>query len=99
MYYKLYLQRKAAEIYPDNPDGESKARLEMIDELQSKGFKEHKAGVTRDEADILVEWAKECGINYHEPMIHHGRGGIWGLVEHIKIFNIHIPIIEIEDTV
>ena len=38
MYYKLYLQRKAAEIYPDNPDGESKARLEMIDELQSKGF-------------------------------------------------------------
>ena len=61
--------------------------------------KEHKAGVTRDEADILVEWAKEYGINYHEPMIHHGRGGIWGLVEHIKIFNIHIPIIEIEDTV
>ena len=48
MYYKLYLQRKAAEFYPDNPDGESKARLEMIDELQSKGFNITCFGVADD---------------------------------------------------
>ena len=55
--------------------------------------KEYKSGVTANEADILVEWAKEYGLNYHGPMVHSGRVGIWGHVEHIKIFNIHISII------
>jgi len=54
--------------------------------------KEHKNGVTAMEADVLVGWAKEYGLNYHEPQVHYGRGGIWGQLEHIKIFNIHIPI-------
>ena len=56
--------------------------------------KESKIGVTRSDANILVEWAKEYGLNNHAPMIHEGRPGIWGIVEHIKIFKYHIPIIK-----
>ena len=56
--------------------------------------KESKIGVTRSDANILVEWAKEYGINNHAPMIHEGRSGVWGIVEHIKIFKYHIPIIK-----
>ncbi len=54
---------------------------------------ENKKGVTRGDANILVDWAKEYGISTHSPQIHTGRSGIWGIVEHIKIKNIHIPII------
>ena len=39
--------------------------------------KEYKSGVTANEADILVEWAKEYGLNYHGPMVHSDRVGIW----------------------
>ncbi len=54
--------------------------------------KENKKGLTLDEANTLVSWAKEYGINNHSPMIHPDRKGYWSLIEHIKIFNIHIPI-------
>ena len=54
--------------------------------------KEYKNGVSKSDADILVGWAKEYGINTHEPTIHPNRGGIWSYTEHIKIFNEHIPI-------
>ncbi len=37
-YKMLYLKKKEREIYPDNPDGESKAKLEMFTELQKLGF-------------------------------------------------------------
>jgi len=55
--------------------------------------KESKKGLPRSEAEVLVEFAQEYGIANHGPMIHEGRSGIWGVVEHIKIKNIHIPVI------
>lgn len=54
--------------------------------------KENKNGLNRSEAHILVQWAKEYGISAHVPMIHPNRSGIWSTTEHIKIFNMHIPI-------
>lgn len=56
--------------------------------------KEYKNGITRTDANTLVGWAKEYGLNHHYPTIHEGGRGIWGVVEHIKIFNIHIPIVK-----
>ena len=56
--------------------------------------KEFKGGISRTDANTLVGWAKEYGLNYHYPTIHAGRSGIWSTVEHIKIFNIHIPIVK-----
>lgn len=56
--------------------------------------KENKAGVTREQGKILVDWAKEYGLNNHGPMIHPGRQGIWSQTEHIKIFKYHIRIIQ-----
>lgn len=56
--------------------------------------KESKDGVTREQGKILVDWAKEYGINNHGPMIHVGRQGIWSQTEHIKIFKYHIKIID-----
>lgn len=55
--------------------------------------KENKSGVTRGDANILVDWANEYGISNHSPQIHPGRGGYWSNVLHIKIKNIHIPVI------
>ena len=55
--------------------------------------KENKNGVTRQDAKILTDWAKEYGIGHNGPMVHAGRSGIWATLEHIKIKNIHIPII------
>ena len=69
---------------------------EQFDENQSallKLAKENKNGVTLSDAKILIDWANEYGISNHGPQIHVGRSGIWGEVEHIKIKNIHIPII------
>ena len=54
--------------------------------------KENKTGLTLDDANILVSWAKEYGISNHVPMKHPDRKGYWSTIEHIKIFNIHIPI-------
>ena len=56
--------------------------------------KEHKNGLSIKEANTLVEWAKEYGLNYHFPQTHAGRSGIWSKVLHIKVSNIHIPIIK-----
>ncbi len=55
--------------------------------------KENKNGLSLDDAKILVEWAKEYGLNNHGPMTHPNRSGIWSFTEHVKIFNEHIPII------
>ena len=54
--------------------------------------KEHKNGVTKSEAKILVDYANEYGITNHEPMMHVGRSGIWSYTLHINIRNIHIPV-------
>lgn len=54
--------------------------------------REHKAGLSQGEAEILVDLAREYGISNHGPMIHPNRSGIWGFTEHIKIFNEHIPV-------
>lgn len=56
--------------------------------------KEFKNGISRTDANTLVGWAKEYGLNYHYPTVHAGRSGIWSTVEHIKIFNIHIPVVK-----
>ncbi len=55
--------------------------------------KESRKGVTRSEANILVDWAEEYGLNSHRPMMHVNKSGIWSEIEHIKIFKYHIPII------
>ena len=39
--------------------------------------KEYKNGMSRQEAEILVEWANEYGISAHPPMTHPGRKGYW----------------------
>ena len=54
--------------------------------------KENKNGLPMDEANILVDWAKEYGINNHKPMIHPNGNGHWSNVLHIKVFKYHIPI-------
>ena len=51
-------------------------------------------GISRDDAVALVDLAKDYGLNYHYPAVHSGRSGIWGQVEHIKVFKSHIPIID-----
>ena len=56
--------------------------------------KEHKQGVTRKEAEILVDFANEYGIANHPPMTHPGRSGYWSNRLHIKIKNLHLPILE-----
>jgi hypothetical protein len=55
---------------------------------------EKNGGINRDDAIALVDLAKEYGLNHHYPQIHSGRSGVWGHIEHIKIFKSHIPIIE-----
>ena len=54
--------------------------------------KEYKNGISKSDADILVSWAKEYGLNAHGPMIHPNRSGVWSFTEHIKIFKEHIQI-------
>ena len=56
--------------------------------------KEHKRGVSKEEANILVEWAKELGVNTHEPLKHFNRGGIWSYALHIVIRNLHVRVFE-----
>ena len=56
--------------------------------------KSSRKGLNRTEAEILVEWAKEYGLNNHAPMIHPLRHGQWSFIEHIKVFKTHIPIIK-----
>ena len=56
--------------------------------------KEYKNGMSRSEAETLVDWAKEYGIDAHYPGKHENRSGKWSVTEHINIRNIHIPILE-----
>ena len=52
-----------------------------------------RTGVTREEAKILLQWAKEYGVNYRGPEIHPGRAVVdfWHIVigpyTHIKIID------------
>ena len=56
--------------------------------------KEYKDGMTRSEAIILVDWAKEYGIKSHYPDVHKERKGIWSYTEHINIRGTHIRILD-----
>ena len=56
--------------------------------------KENQRGVTRAEAELLVEWANEYGINNHPPQMHPDRNGYWSDKVHIKIHKIHIAVID-----
>jgi hypothetical protein len=56
--------------------------------------KELKNGVSEEEANILVQWAEELGVNTHPIKVHPERSGIWSYTEHIKLFNMHIPVIK-----
>ncbi len=53
--------------------------------------KKNKAGLSKSDAETLVSWAEEYGINAHGPQTHPNLGGFWSNKEHIKIFKIHIP--------
>ena len=46
------------------------------------------------DAEILTNWAREYGVNYHDPMMHPNRTGIWSYTLHIKIMNLHIAVFE-----
>ncbi len=67
---------------------DQQAVLELADE--------YKKGMNRQDAETLVEWAKEYGISNHGPMKHPNRSGIWSYTEHIKIKNYHIPVLDIK---
>lgn len=56
--------------------------------------KEYKHGLTAEEAEILVDWAEEYGINSHRPMTHPERGGHWKDKLHIGIMKWHIEVID-----
>ena len=46
---------------------------------------------TIEEANILVEWAKELGVNTQK---HPNRSGIWSYTLHIVIENLHVRVFE-----
>ena len=56
--------------------------------------KENKKGISPTESNILVDWAKEYGIKSHYAQKHLNRSGYWSDMKHIKIANIHIPLLE-----
>ena len=56
--------------------------------------KRYKRGVSKEEANILVEWAKELGVNTHEPLKHLNKSGIWSYTLHIVIENLHVRVFE-----
>ena len=64
------------------------AVIELAKEAKKAG------GISRQDARTLVSWAEEYGLNNHGIMKHPNRSGIWGYIDHIKIANIHIPIID-----
>lgn len=51
-------------------------------------------GISNQDANTLVGWAKEYGLNNHGIMKHPNRSGVWSFTDHIKIANMHIPIID-----
>lgn len=59
--------------------------------IQLAKASEH-SGLSMEEADILVSWAKEYGISFHGAMIHPGGDGYWSHTMHIKIMKMHIAI-------
>ena len=56
--------------------------------------KENKDGLSRADAEVLVSWAEEYGINNHMPAVHKNRSGIWSEKVHIKIHKYHIVVLE-----
>ena len=59
-----------------------------------KFAKEFKNGISREDADVLVELANHVGLNNHVPMKHENRSGYWSDKLHIKIANKHIKVFE-----
>lgn len=55
---------------------------------------ENRHGLSTSDANTLVEWANEYGVNNHEIMVHTNRSGIWSEIYHIKIHGYHIPVID-----
>ena len=53
---------------------------------------EFSRGVSSSDARILVSWAIEYGINYHDIMIHPNRSGKWSYTYHIKTHGYHIAV-------
>lgn len=54
--------------------------------------KEHNRGVSEAEANILVEWAEELGVDTHLPETPPNRSGIWSYTLHIVIENLHVRV-------
>jgi hypothetical protein len=47
-----------------------------------------------DDAQALLDWADEYGLNSHDVMTHSGRSGFGGTVPHITIGPVsHIPVL------
>lgn len=46
-------------------------------------------------ANTLVDWAKEYGLDSHYPDVHLNRPlSIWSRIEHINILGMHIAVID-----
>ena len=58
------------------------------------GKEYEKTGISREDANVLVDFAKQFGINSHYPAKHENRSGYWSTHEHIKIYKYHIEIID-----
>ena len=56
--------------------------------------KEYKDGLTKADAELLVEWAEEYGVANHAPQTHHDRKGYWSDKLHIKIHKRHIRVLD-----
>ena len=66
---------------------DQQAVIELAKEAKRAG------GIGRQEANILVKWAKEYGLRSHFPDRHKNRPlSMWSKILHIKILNIHIPV-------
>ena len=87
-YHTYYISQSSVLVHNSCDQRYNENQQVIID--FAKEYK--KTGMSRSEGTVLVEWANEYGISNHGPMIHEGRSGIWGIVEHIKIKNYHIPI-------
>ena len=66
---------------------DQRAVIELAKDAKKAG------GISSQDANTLVGWAKEYGLKNHGIMKHPNRSGIWSHIDHIKIANMHIPII------
>ena len=66
---------------------DQRAVIELAKDAKKAG------GISSQDANTLVGWAKEYGLKNHGIMKHPNRSGIWSHIDHIKIANMQIPII------